>query len=620
MKTITLLLLSFSTCFAAAYTASVTGNWNNAATWGGAGIPVSGDSASINNGITVTVPSGYTAVAGTHSGTNTAISCSSGGAGTGILNINGNLTYQGDVVQCSAVWTIGPGAAIRANVPSGSSYQWTIGNTDLTLANLVINGSSGAHVTWDISDVGNTWITGSGQADTGLITATYTDFNHIYEPTGFFGFYTLFTSGRQMSFDHCTFQNSGKFSQFTAQKNGTSVLVNNSTFTNCTVTGYVFSFDDRIESGSPSPVFSLQNSVFDACNLGINWGNFAVPATTLIMNNVVFNTRLNVAGNPWHLTNVLMYNNFSGAGLPHLVPGGTWSQVLGIRGCAAGVCSDNPHWFDMGGISGGDLTITDLYIGFEGYDLNQASAGDAIQFAPPAVGRIFALSNYIGLPLSGTFINNSAAGTYNMDFRVSHNTLGARSPTADCSGMFCAESAGITLSANYYTYIKNNVFFGDDNVGPVLWLNNTGTVTNSTSYSGVDYNGRSGLLSNPYSQPTAIYGGMPVITAFASPNPPGTHDVLLPPGFLSIQRRTFGGYCKAHDPTLTTYDLCFAKFALMNDPTFDSYYTVAKLYAWLKAGFSPTNPQYFTAADDGGYLGATPPKLQYGHVLSPITQ
>ena len=44
----------------AAYTASVTGDWDNSATWGGGGVPGDGDTCVINNGITVTVTSNVT--------------------------------------------------------------------------------------------------------------------------------------------------------------------------------------------------------------------------------------------------------------------------------------------------------------------------------------------------------------------------------------------------------------------------------------------------------------------------------------------------------------------------------------------------------------------------------
>ncbi len=50
-KLIFLLLLLFpAQVFAIAYTSTGTGNWNAAATWGGAGVPGAGDSATVSVG------------------------------------------------------------------------------------------------------------------------------------------------------------------------------------------------------------------------------------------------------------------------------------------------------------------------------------------------------------------------------------------------------------------------------------------------------------------------------------------------------------------------------------------------------------------------------------------
>ena len=50
-----LFLFSTNVSFAATRTASVSGNWSNTATWGGAAVPTSADAVTINSGITVTV-------------------------------------------------------------------------------------------------------------------------------------------------------------------------------------------------------------------------------------------------------------------------------------------------------------------------------------------------------------------------------------------------------------------------------------------------------------------------------------------------------------------------------------------------------------------------------------
>jgi len=54
------LLLGSSSMWAT--TASVSGPWDNTATWGGAAVPTSADPVTINSGVTVTVPAGVAAV------------------------------------------------------------------------------------------------------------------------------------------------------------------------------------------------------------------------------------------------------------------------------------------------------------------------------------------------------------------------------------------------------------------------------------------------------------------------------------------------------------------------------------------------------------------------------
>ncbi|MEI7437322.1 MAG: hypothetical protein WCL16_11030, partial [bacterium] len=80
---------------AASRVASVSGNWNSTATWGGLSVPVLGDTVTNNAGVTVTVPTAYTAqcatlVFTTNSGASSIVLADS----TSALSVTGAVTIQ----------------------------------------------------------------------------------------------------------------------------------------------------------------------------------------------------------------------------------------------------------------------------------------------------------------------------------------------------------------------------------------------------------------------------------------------------------------------------------------------------------------------------------------------
>ena len=168
----------------AAFTASVTGNWNNAATWGGAGIPGSGDTATINGGITVTVPVGYTAVIGT------SPTDDSGAVGltiNGTLNVLGTLKWQAPVRQGNATVTFSGGSVLTydasgAATPASALYTWQIAQANAQAnAKLVFNGTTGSRCT--VNSQGGYQSGGFGNKTTayndgGRMEATKTDFSN----------------------------------------------------------------------------------------------------------------------------------------------------------------------------------------------------------------------------------------------------------------------------------------------------------------------------------------------------------------------------------------------------------------------------------------------------------
>ena len=127
--------ISSGSALAAAYTSAKTGDWNNKETWKPQGIPAEGDTVTLANGNTVTIPASYAAVVGASSvgdkGSVPAIQCESA-EGTGVLIINGILRFRGDIQQANATWTAGAGAVIehdssKAEKPASTGYTWQIG-------------------------------------------------------------------------------------------------------------------------------------------------------------------------------------------------------------------------------------------------------------------------------------------------------------------------------------------------------------------------------------------------------------------------------------------------------------------------------------------------------------
>jgi len=86
--------------FAATRTASVSGNWSNSATWGGAAVPTASDTCIVNSGVTVTV--------------NGVAVCSG-------LTVNAAASGGSNGVTISGTNSLTIGGAITMNAPTGYS-------------------------------------------------------------------------------------------------------------------------------------------------------------------------------------------------------------------------------------------------------------------------------------------------------------------------------------------------------------------------------------------------------------------------------------------------------------------------------------------------------------------
>jgi hypothetical protein len=237
---------------ATSYTASLTGNWANILTWGGAGVPGCGDTVILGNGVTVTVPAGTVACAGTSDSNNTgtAAIADASTTGTGILQVYGQLVVKGRIDEANANWlvstanwtTAGDGTVVfdatGATTPTNAQYTWNLGLTASTNGFLTLTGSATHHV--DISSASNVPMGGFGNpaptADSGRIVGGYWDAHYIGQATatGVFDTIRLTSSAGIFSVNNCTLDHSGSI-------RGSSAIGAAATFsmTNCTITNPV---------------------------------------------------------------------------------------------------------------------------------------------------------------------------------------------------------------------------------------------------------------------------------------------------------------------------------------------------------------------------------------------
>lgn len=142
----------------AAYTSSQTGNWNDSATWGGGGTPGDGDTATIDNGHSVTVTASVTVGDGTNAGI-TIAGASAEAYGTLKVSDGYTLTVKGADISSNPAILINqyghfePQAGATIEIYCTSDYQTVIVNK----GHLISTGSSGNEITFRTASNGRSW-------------------------------------------------------------------------------------------------------------------------------------------------------------------------------------------------------------------------------------------------------------------------------------------------------------------------------------------------------------------------------------------------------------------------------------------------------------------------------
>ena len=238
-----------------AYTSVATGNWNSSATWSPAAVPGSGDSVTLANGYTVTIPVSTTA-------TVSSITCSST-TGTGILIINGTLDYKGSMLnQCSANPWICNSCTLTADDAS-TNIVWNIGyaNCDTApCAVLQLNGTYASQVTVGGTG-GSSWSFGGGTYhSSGTIQATWANFTACGTASATcINAYPYPSVGTNTTITYSTFTSCGLIELGYGYANGTTFIFNhNEIVSPISSTGY--GLEVQPNGGETGVTYQVENN------------------------------------------------------------------------------------------------------------------------------------------------------------------------------------------------------------------------------------------------------------------------------------------------------------------------------------------------------------------------
>lgn len=572
------LLLLILLCFAvdasaAAYTASVTGDWSSSATWGGAGVPGTGDTATINNGVTVTQDGNVT---------------------VGATVVAGRLTMAtGVTLTMEGALTIGNGTSQDGQLDFGAGSTLALGSNNLILGNcwLRSNATSGSWA--KITGTGNIQTHGTVTGPKQDIVLTYVSFQNTgtilfaHKPTG------TGAAGitNQIDIQHCTFVSTGTITSGLAATGATDML-RRWEYNDFVSTGAIL-FTGL--AGTPTSETSLKYNTFSATsgtNIRINnihqWS---------IEGNVFRNYTYSVGSSSMSGAHTWAGNAFIATAL-----GGGTNIYLSNETYTAPTLQDNyvyadygnPHEFSISG-SGGSGTIQYLRNVFE-----ETAATDEGNILQPGTLAMLAEKNLvIGQGVLGTRTSSvtGAGATFKQ------NTICV---TDDESGeygrLWLFESTGnyvgdLKLTSNLM-YPKSSVTLTSTEY---FATNNTATIPITITYG--DYNSYPSGLTAAYRQMTVTNTG---------------HDVNLDPGFVD-DTRNLGKWGQTVHGTDGSASAAITKLLAINGYNSTSktqsdtpsgatiYGADTSLVNWVRAGYVPTNTDLLTAGEGGIYIGALEP-------------
>lgn len=635
MKTATLLLIAALLARGATYTSVQTGHWNSTSTWSPSGVPGNGDVVRLADGVTVTIPSGYGAVAGTSptddAGT-AAIACTSG-TGTGVLVVSGTLTFRGPVNQCNSTWTWSPGSTILhdsslAAVPASANYSWRFtGAASQTGAILNAVGTPESRITVSIAansgNAGGLAPTTDASTD-GTLNLQYIDIDHWGTASRpFVRIYPVncsTTIPRGLTLKNFTLANSGE------------VLVSNS-FGSCTV-----DVEDGVITGAlyfraiSIGFYSSLNTAL-ATNGVRRWKNLYVEGGSMT---VVAN-----GSNLWDLglefSNLYLRGGTSGSAVPFSRGG---NVTVGASGTADRMVLDNriSSSSDTSGMPGGAVSRLVLLrnYGSNEHFVTTSPVESTIDgwLSWNSVGDVGSLGDVFTIPTTGSVNHNVAIKNGVMLRQPDGNATGALvnyNGAVACTGGNCPALrvenntfltddiggtgvVGVTQESNagyagVFHSIQNNLVHQRTNAAGWVtkWSSALGVAANAITTA--DYNWTFNVTGGKYHTTGSN-------TEYATT--PGLHDRTGDPLFVETTRTPLS-YAQRWDPAVPDMDgvagkfkACFQWRANGSSACDARFLDIADMYNWIRAGWRTRNAATWTAGNTGGSAGGVTPDKSFG--------
>jgi len=539
----------------AAYTSSQDGDWSVSATWGGAGVPGSGDTATISHAVTVS--DAQTCGAVTLNKT---------------LNISGVFTLGGNVGCAASGW--------RIDIQAGGTldlFGYTI--TPTAAGEYRASGTPLARATVTSGAAQGSFAAPGANAVT--LSATYCDFDNIGGTLG-----RTHTSAIVQTVTYCTFENCGR-----VDVDATGVNVG------C---GFIFEYNRITDWASATPVASssLIPNIYQTTAAGVatRRARFNVWDNSMNANVGAFEVRALGADVS---ENVAIEAKLS-APAPHspTINRNFWSMendqdVVKIGAVFSSFCGNYVH-FPQGGHIMTPANNVDVNISGNIFDATDGGEGiNAVLFTAQASNVKISNNILFGKGNLLAYTNNPNSGS--MQFRK--NTTAVDHAGVLGNGQYfapwlIAEQTATNITPAAAEYWDNFHFDTDDSNSFDAAIDLLGTTADQIDL--VNYNGAWGTPNGNPSPPlnyvnVTITGGV------------GANDAAVDPQFFDRSRDLAGWDATLGGPGTTSNAI--SELKKLNQSDFNDDYRVSKLFDYVASGYQPQNAS-MALGRYGGTVGA----------------